>query len=142
MDGEMARANLFAAEPPPRATLQSRRLTGDADEARHDRKPDVADACGDRHFSPGGWRRRGQVGRYSTTCVHIKLHPLPPSHCSPNDDSMMPSPQYGAVWQVVVHLFGPYAFCELAAPWSHCSAPFLAPSPQYGASVQSVLQPP
>src|ERR1051325_1075819 len=54
----------------------------------------------------------------------------------------MPSPQYGALRHAAVHLPIPYAVTEFIAPRSHCSLPFLTPSPQYAASVQSGLHVP
>ena len=64
------------------------------------------------------------------------------SHCSANASSTIPSPQYGAAWQLSVHLPIPYGLDWLPLPRSQTSGPFVAPSPQYGASVQSLLHVP
>jgi delta 1-pyrroline-5-carboxylate dehydrogenase len=84
-------------------------------------------------------RRRDQL----MTAYLQSKHPAPPSHCSPNAASTMPSPQYGAIVQATVHLPGPYwsrpTFC---APLSHCSGPFFMASPQNAACLHSVVQVP
>src|SRR3970040_1981314 len=55
---------------------------------------------------------------------------------------MRPSPQYGAARHCKVHLPAPYGFSSFPEPRSHCSGPFVWPSPQYAARVQPLLHVP